>query len=73
MNYTGNDLVLAENGLPNTTKKQEVGYHGYGLRSIRAIAEKYHGGMDIQSRHGMFGLNIYLTRSGEPIETTENI
>ncbi len=66
MNYTGNDVSLRQDGLPGTTKTREPGYHGYGLRSIRMIAEKYHGGIRIQSENGMFGLNIYMTGDAEP-------
>ena len=47
--------------MPNTTKKEEAGYHGYGMRSIRAIAEKYHGGISVTAEDGMFGLNIYMS------------
>ena len=68
MNYTGNDVALRQDGLPGTTKTQELGYHGYGLRSIRMIAEKYHGGIRIQSENGMFGLSIYMTGDAEQVE-----
>ncbi len=65
MNYTDAKLVLRQDGLPGTTKAQEPGYHGYGLRSIRLIAEKYHGDIRIRSQNGMFGLSIFMTGSGE--------
>ena len=34
---------IFEDGLPVTTKQAEKGYHGFGTRSIRYIAEKYNG------------------------------
>lgn len=67
MNYTESTVVLRQDGLPGTTKTRELGYHGYGLRSIRMIAEKYHGDIRIQAENGMFGLSIYMTgRTGQP-------
>ncbi len=46
-------------GLPVTTKdnKQE---HGYGTRSIRAIAEKYNGQISARWQNQVFSLNIML-------------
>jgi len=61
MNYTESIVVLRQDGLPGTTKTRDPGYHGYGLRSIRMIAVKYHGDIRIQSENGMFGLSVYMT------------
>lgn len=59
VNYT-NQRYSFEDGLPQTTKKGELGYHGYGLKSIRAIAEKYHGGIAIKTEDDVFILNVYM-------------
>lgn len=36
-------------GLPCTTKKEDEGYHGYGLKSIRMVAERYGGQMAVMA------------------------
>lgn len=65
VNFIEHDLQLQQNGLPDTTKTEELGYHGYGLRSIRMIAEKYHGGISISTEDGVFGLSIYMSGGEE--------
>lgn len=47
------------NGLPVTNKK-EKDYHGFGVRSIRYIAEKYNGELYMNVKDGMFIMNILL-------------
>lgn len=49
-----------ENGLPVTTKKSEIGFHGYGMKSIRNVAQKYRGDIAITTDGGVFGLSVYL-------------
>lgn len=53
-------LELQSNGLPYTTKTDDKDFHGYGLRSVQAIAEKYEGHIDICLESDIFGLNIFL-------------
>lgn len=55
-NYFDCSLTF-EDGLPVTTKADRA-YHGYGLKSIRFITEKYGGTMSIQSADNIFSLNI---------------
>lgn len=64
VNYT-EEKPLFEDGLPKTTKKGEWGYHGYGLKSIKHIAEKYQGGIAVGLEDGVFALNIYLLSKAE--------
>lgn len=53
------DTQTAENGtLPETTKKNKA-LHGYGLKSIRSVAEKYGGGMNITEENNTFRLFFY--------------
>lgn len=47
-----------EGGLPKTTK-EDSGYHGYGLKSIRMVAEKY-GGEATVTADEIFHLGILL-------------
>jgi len=48
-----------ENDLPKTTKK-DVRYHGFGLKSIKMIAQKYNGFMSFDASNYIFKLNILL-------------
>ncbi len=58
-NYYVGEIKMV-NGLPETTKVEEVGFHGYGMKSIKIIAEKYSGGLNISTESGVFDLSIYL-------------
>lgn len=55
--YAG-EIVFRE-GLP-LTSKQDPGYHGYGVSSIKNTVEKYGGSTRIQTRDGWFCLNILI-------------
>lgn len=46
-------------GLPQTTK-QDKRYHGFGMKSIRMITEKYGGYLSVKADKGIFTLNILL-------------
>lgn len=52
--YTGE--IAMDGGLPKTTKK-ETDYHGFGLKSIKYIVQKYNGEMAIDVK-GLFSLTI---------------
>ena len=45
-------------GMPVTTKKESG--HGFGLRSIREIAEKYNGVATVQAESNIFKLTVVL-------------
>ena len=51
--YAG--IIDFENGLPKTTKS-DVMYHGFGVKSIKMIVEKYSGTMEIYTEDGIFNL-----------------
>lgn len=51
--------VSFDGELPVTTKEDNR-YHGYGMRSIRMIVEKYRGNMSVTAENGIFGLDIIL-------------
>ncbi len=54
-----------EQNLPKTTKEKD-GYHGFGLKSIRSIVEKYNGSLEIITRDGWFELSIlFLPKADE--------
>ena len=48
-----------EDGLPRTGK-EDARWHGFGLRSIRFIAEKYGGNMTVLPKEGVFNVNIAI-------------
>lgn len=56
-NYTG-ELIMAD-GIPRTSKDDEF-YHGYGVKSIRMVVEKYDGNMALLPQNGIFNLNISI-------------
>lgn len=56
--FTGEYRV--ENGLPVTTKEDEEGFHGFGMKSINNIARSYNGGLTVSAEDGVFGLHVYL-------------
>ena len=58
-NYCGQKLEFAD-GLPVTTKGDRA-FHGYGMRSIRYIVEKYDGHMTVSQNDGMFCLDILFS------------
>lgn len=55
--YTG--TLVVKNGLP-VTSKSDKDYHGYGMKSIRLIAEKYGGTMTYSTESDIFRLDILL-------------
>ena len=46
--------LIFKDGLPVTTKQNERGYHGFGTRSIRYIAEKYNGFSQMTLKANLF-------------------
>lgn len=55
--YEGN--LSFRSGIPITTKEDRE-FHGYGLKSIRSIVEKYGGDMKISASNNRFDLNILI-------------
>lgn len=54
-----------KDGLPVTTKADK-GMHGFGVKSMRYVAEKYGGSLQAGTRENMFVLNILLPVPEEP-------
>ena len=48
------------NGLPKT--HQDEDYHGFGMKSMERIADKYNGSLSAQQKAGMFFLDVVLSR-----------
>lgn len=62
VNFFKERLPAFDGSLLPTTKKSGAGFHGYGLKSIRSIAEKYGGGIGIDTDGDVFILNVYMIR-----------
>lgn len=61
-NYLVGSLLMVD-GLPQTSKKEEKGFHGYGVKSIKQIAMKYGGDITISQNGDIFTLTIYISKS----------
>lgn len=59
VNYFDGTLVR-EDGDLFTLKKYEDGYHGFGMKSMKLIAEKYKGDLSYSVKDELFTLNVYL-------------
>ena len=59
-NYYEGRLEMRD-GLPVTVKTDKTS-HGYGMRSIRSIVEKYGGDMNITADDGIFILTVTFCR-----------
>ena len=59
MNYFSGKLRVAD-GVLATTKTDNVESHGYGMRSIKLVAEKYGGEARISANGDIFELNVFL-------------
>ena len=58
-NYFDGEIEMDENGIPKTTKKDKNN-HGYGVKSIKLIAENYGGDFSILVKDHIFNMNILL-------------
>ena len=62
-NYYAGELDF-DDGLPLTTKSDKR-YHGFGMKSIKMLAEKYGGYVSVKAEDGVFNLNILLPISSK--------
>lgn len=53
--------VELQDGLPKTTKGSTA-FHGFGVKSMKSIAEKYGGSMRISTENGWFRVGILIPR-----------
>ena len=57
-NYFSSDLTMVD-GLPVTTKDDPV-FHGYGVKSMRYVAEKYGGTLSFVADGDVFNTNVMI-------------
>jgi len=56
-NFYQGEIEFDENGLPVTSKKDKT-CHGFGVKSMKMIVEKYGGDFMVEAKDGIFNLNI---------------
>ena len=56
--------IHLEDGLPHTTKQGSG--HGFGLRSIQRIAQRWGGDMSVRAENGIFKLSVIMRAQQEP-------
>ncbi len=57
--YMEKNLRFGQDGLPLTSKENKAN-HGYGIKSIAYVAEKYHGDLSIKAEDGVFSLSVMI-------------
>ncbi len=62
-NYCAGPRELGDDGLPVTTKEDQVN-HGFGTRSMQAIAKKYGGTFSIAAGEDTFALDVMIPLEG---------
>lgn len=58
-NYCCAPVATGPDGLPLTTKKDQVN-HGFGVRSMKAVAEKYRGSLSLHADGDTFALDVMI-------------
>jgi len=65
-NSFAGEVVIGQDGLPATTKKEDAPMHGIGLGSVRREAEKYMGELELKTNQQEFSAAVLLQeRSNE--------
>ena len=59
-NAFGGEVVFGRDGLPVTTKKEDVPMHGIGLSNVRREAEKYMGELELKADQQIFSATVLL-------------
>ncbi len=71
VNFAGGAAPSFTDGLPDTTKAEERGFHGYGLKSVRQIARKYHGDVSVSIEDDVFKVSVYMVDGKLPDRENE--
>ena len=58
-NSFAGEISFQDNGLPKSSKGDDAN-HGFGIRSIQSIAEKYNGTFNVKAENHIFTLTILL-------------
>lgn len=60
-NFYKGKIVFVD-GLPKTSKKDSA-YHGFGMKSVRAVCQKYDGTLKIDAQDGVFSITMLFPLS----------
>lgn len=60
-NYFVGNLKM-QNGIPMTTK-HDTNYHGYGIKSIKMLCDKYDGNLKISTEDNIFNIDLIFPTS----------
>ena len=63
-NSFAGEVVFGQDGLPVTTKKEDVPMHGIGLSNVRWEAEKYMGELELKTEQREFSATVLLQERG---------
>lgn len=64
-NYFVGNILFGENRMPITTKTINKENHGYGLKSIQSIVDKYAGALNIDFKNDVFKLSILFKANND--------
>ena len=67
-NYYDGEIQFFDD-LPMTTKDEKT-LHGFGMKSVKMIVDKYQGNMEIRAKDGYFSLNIFLPLLKDKMQVT---
>ena len=59
-NSFAGEVVFGQDGLPVTTKKEDIPMHGIGLSNVRQEAEKYMGELELRTNQREFSATVLL-------------
>lgn len=57
-NTTAGDVKIVNNDI--VTTKEDKTLHGYGLKIIRSVTDKYQGTLSLQYKDNLFALKVLL-------------
>ena len=63
-NFAEGRQIIFQNNLP-LSSKQDKNEHGFGMRSIQMVADKYGGGMNITVDRDIFTLDVIVPKPGD--------
>ena len=70
-NYLDSEVTLEKDGLPRTTKA-EASEHGFGLRSVRMVVDKYGGHLAVHAEDGVFHVQVVIPQPGSATGSTRH-
>ena len=59
-NYYEQKIEFEESGMPRTTKTEKE-FHGYGLKSVKNICDRYDGDLSISTENNVFNIKIMFS------------